>query len=210
MKSAILMLGCLCAVIFCGSVSAQVYELLQVPGSLPVSLKQRLSGTRNLLVAQLNQLTSRADSFNSACASVPADSPRVQHCQSDESELQEQRAEFNRRAERYNRKVMRAGKLSAHSAVVWSARGNVTLTQHGDTMSAGEQPLEIGDCIDVHRGGIAELVLPQFTDLRVGPGRRFCYAPQQADKVIGVLGYLYYWQSGHEIKQPVEVAGVRG
>lgn len=214
MKSAVVMICCICAVSFCGYARAQVFELQQVPGGLPVALKRRLSETRHQLADQLHELRGQAERFNSTCATVPADSPQVQQCQAGESELQGRRAEFNRRAERYNREVMRAGELSARSAVVWSAHGKVTLTRRGETSSAVGQNLENGDCIDVGVRSNAELILPQFTDVKIETGERFCYSPhyssQQPDAVIGVLGYLYHWQNGHKVREPVEVAGVRG
>lgn len=211
MKSAIILFSLVCAATFCGSVSAQVYELLPVPGDLPAVLQQRLSATHNLLAGQLNGLLARAKSFNGACATVPADSPQVQKCQAEESKLQAQRAEYNRHAAHYNQQIKRAGGLSAHSAVVWLEQGKVTLTRHGHASSAAQQNLETGDCISVGGGGVAELILPRFTDLKVGSNQRFCYEPQQQpDQVIGVLGYLYHWENGREIKKPIEVAGVRG
>ena len=198
-----------CVLVGSSAASAQVYRLPAVPDIHNPVLRQILSETRDKLTRQLSDLSARVKVFNTECARVAEDSPAMQRCGSQDAVLEGDRKRYNRGAEQFAQEVARARSLPASATAIWSVGGHVLLMHGLIPVRASDQVLRNGDCVRAFAGARALIVVPRGA-FSIGPKSHFCYQPQNESGVIGVLGYLYRWEAGHEVRTPVTVVGVRG
>lgn len=172
-------------------------------------LRQMLAKTEVRLASQLSRLQTRGEAFNAQCRQVPKDSPADQRCRAQDTALEGKVVRYRARMKLMIRDFKRALYLPPSATALWSVRGHVILMRGLVPVRADDQILENGDCVRTFAGANAMIVVPQGA-FSMNPKSHFCYQPEKEAGVIGVLGYLYHWQTGHEVRATVTVVGVRG
>lgn len=87
---------------------AQVPKLADIPNSLPAQLHQKLTQTRESLVAQRGELVKRAGDHNSKCNAVPRDTPEWKGCSEEQTELEAGKQRYIDAVNRFNDELARA------------------------------------------------------------------------------------------------------
>jgi len=186
---------------------AQVPPMPQVPGALPASIRERLLKRRTALASELEALQSKGAAFNAKCATVASDSPMVQECASEQTQLEGERRHYIAGVAAFKNAIGKA--LGPYGlAAIESMSGKVErrMPNGGFARMPANAVLHAGDEIATGSDGHVVLLLVGG-EYEFGPNETFLYKPEPGKNI---LGFRITIDNGREVDEPVACPGVRG